>query len=140
MATNLLIVDDSRMMRVMIRRTLDMSQLQYDRIYEAENGIEALARMGEVEINCVVLDINMPLMNGLQLVRRMRDDARLSAIPVLVASTEGSDERIAELKQYGVVGFVRKPFSPEQIHALLEPILGAQPATANSDHDSGMDF
>lgn len=132
MSVNILIVDDSATMRRMIRRTLEMSGLALDEIYEAENGIKAFAMLGEYEIAAIILDINMPVMTGTRFIQRIRDDERLAHIPVLVASTEGSETRVRELISYGAIGFVRKPFQPEQLREVLEPVLGTS-TTANDD-------
>ncbi len=135
MAGNLLIVDDSAIMRRMIKRVLTISGLDVGEMFEAANGIEALAQMAEREVHAVLLDINMPVMNGMKLVERMHDDARLQSMPVVIVSTEGSDTRIDQLMQAGVTAFVRKPFRPEQIRDVLAPILGlkAEPAAATGD-------
>ncbi len=124
MGPNILVVDDSGTMRGMIKRTLEISGLDIGEVYEAANGIEALARMHEHPIGVILLDINMPVMNGVKLLLRMRDDPRLRDIPVIIASTEGSETRIHELLQAGARGFVRKPFRPEQLREVLLPFMG----------------
>jgi two-component system, chemotaxis family, chemotaxis protein CheY len=131
MSANVLVVDDSGVMRGMIKRTLLLSGLDIADIYEAANGIEALAQMNAHSIGLVLLDINMPVMNGITLLRRMHDDARLRDIPVVLASSEGSETRIAELMTAGARGLVRKPFFPEQVRDILLPILG-RPAPAET--------
>ncbi|HOO16912.1 MAG TPA: response regulator [Phycisphaerae bacterium] len=130
MAANVLIVDDSVTMRRMIKRTIEISGLDVAEVYEASNGIEALARMDQYSIGVVLLDINMPVMTGVQLIERLRDDERLREIPIIVASTEGSQTRITHLLEAGARGFIRKPFQPEQIRDALAPLVGlrAQPA------------
>lgn len=124
MAFNILIVDDSGTMRGMIKRTLQISGLDIGQVYEAGNGIEALAQMSVNAVDVVLLDINMPVMNGIQFIERVRDDERLRRIPVVIASTEGSDQRISGLLAAGAKGFVRKPFRPEQLRDVLTPIVG----------------
>ena len=137
MASNVLIVDDSATMRRMIKRTLDMSGLDVGEVFEANNGIEALAQMADHPVHAVLLDINMPVMSGVRLVERIRDDPRLCQIPVILASTEGSETRIKELLDAGARGFVRKPFQPEQIRDALAPILGfKEEAPATTDDES----
>jgi two-component system chemotaxis response regulator CheY len=140
MAGNVLIVDDSATMRRMIRRTLGMSGLDVAEIYEASNGIQALAQMADHEIAAMILDINMPVMNGVKLITRMREDKRVAQVPVVIASTEGSQTRIQELAEAGALGFVRKPFQPEELRSVLEPILGLGSETAvgveTEDEDS----
>lgn len=140
MAANILVVDDSGTMRAMIKRTLAMSGLDVGEVYEAANGIEALAQMATHTISVVLLDINMPVMNGIQLVARIRDDERLRDMPVIIASTEGSETRIAELIAAGARGFIRKPFRPEQLRDVLAPFVGvaaAAGATAGDDATAG---
>lgn len=139
MAANILVVDDSGTMRGMIKRTLAMSGLDIGEVFEAGNGIEALAQMHEHEVDAVLLDINMPVMNGIRLLERMRDDERLRDIPVVIASTEGSETRIQELMAAGARGFVRKPFRPEQLRDVMTPIIGAresEPQIADNDESS----
>lgn len=142
MAANILVVDDSGTMRGMIKRTLSISGLDIGEIFEAANGIEALAQMAQHEIGVVLLDINMPVMNGVQLVRRIRDDQRLREIPVIIASTEGSETRINELLAAGARGYVRKPFRPEQLRDVLTPFVGLADATPSTvtDNDDELSF
>jgi two-component system, chemotaxis family, chemotaxis protein CheY len=135
MAGNVLIVDDSAIMRRMIKRVLTISGLDVGDVFEASNGIEALAQMAEREINAVLLDINMPIMSGMKLVERMRDDERLREMPVVIVSTEGSDTRIEQLMQSGALAFVRKPFRPEQIRDVLAPVIGLKAETAPATND-----
>ena len=104
MAVNVLIVDDSLTMRGVIKRTLAISGLDVGEVFEAANGIEALAQMDEHPIHAVLLDINMPIMSGVKLVERVRDDKRLRHIPVIIASTEGSETRIQQLMEAGARG------------------------------------
>ncbi|MGD8450378.1 MAG: response regulator [Phycisphaerae bacterium] len=135
MGANVLIVDDSTTMRRMIKRTLEISGLDVGEVLEAANGIEALARMAEHTVHAVLLDINMPVMSGVRLVERIRDDPRLKNIPVVIASTEGSETRIQQLVAAGARGFVRKPFHPEQIRDVLAPILGVSTPAASASDD-----
>jgi two-component system chemotaxis response regulator CheY len=140
MAANILVVDDSGTMRGMIKRTLGMCGLDIGEIYEAGNGIEALARMHEHSISVILLDINMPVMNGVKLLKRIHDDERLRDIPVIVASTEGSEMRIQELMEAGARGYVRKPFRPEQVRDLILPLIGAGAEAAPPSAGDGDDM
>jgi two-component system chemotaxis response regulator CheY len=124
MSSNVLIVDDSSVMRQMIKRTLAMGGLDINQVYEAGNGIEAFAQLAQHDIGVVILDINMPVMNGVQFLTRMHDDPRLCNVPVVIASTEGSEARIEQLLQNGAKGYLRKPFYPEQLRDTLAPMLG----------------
>ncbi|MCA9242978.1 MAG: response regulator [Phycisphaerales bacterium] len=135
MPANVLIVDDSRTMRRMVKKTLAMAGLDFGEVFEAGNGIEALAQLHSHDIGVVLLDINMPLMNGMQFLQRIRDDVRLRNTPVVIASTEGSETRIRELMEMGAKGYVRKPFQPETLRNALVPIIGER-ENAMSDLDS----
>lgn len=139
MAGNVLVVDDSAVMRQMIGRTMRLAGLDIDKIYEASNGIEGFARLAEFDVAAVLLDINMPVMNGVQFLKRMHDDPRLRGVPVIIASTEGSETRISELLDHGARGYIRKPFRPEQLRDVLAPLVGVRteaesaPAAASDD-------
>jgi two-component system, chemotaxis family, chemotaxis protein CheY len=141
MSANVLVVDDSGVMRSIIKRTLLISGLDIEATYEAGNGIEALAQMNAHSIGLVLLDINMPVMNGITLLHRMQDDARLRDIPVVLVTSEGSETRIAELMSAGARGMVRKPFFPEQVRDILLPILGLKATLelpTGDDHKPGI--
>lgn len=133
MGKAILIVDDSATMRQMIKRVLTLSGLDIGVTYEAGNGIAAFAQLGQHSIDLVMLDINMPTMNGVQFLKRLRDDPRLRDIPVIVVSTEGSETRLRQLLDFGARAVLRKPFLPEQARAALEPILGASAVGAAED-------
>ena len=137
MAANILIVDDSRTMRSMLKRSLEMSGLDVGTVYEAGNGIEALAQASQHDVDVILLDINMPVMNGEQLVQRIKDDDRLRDLPVIIASTEGSETRIQELLGKGAKGYLRKPIRPEQLLEVLSPFVDSaeQPSAAIVDDD-----
>lgn len=124
MARNILIVDDSSVIRQMVRRLLDVAGLEVDAVFEAGNGIEALATLNDHEVSVMLVDINMPCMNGLQLVERIKSNRKLRDIPIVIVSTEGSEQRIEQLKQMGIAAYIRKPFQPEQLRDVLTPILG----------------
>lgn len=139
MAQDVLIVDDSATMRKMVRRTMDMADLDVGEVYEAANGIEALAQLADHQVAVILLDINMPMMNGLQLLARMKENVRLKDIPIVVASTEGSRERIEQIERFGAFGYVRKPFQPEQLRDVLEPLLGVKGNAGHDGPDAGHD-
>lgn len=131
MPDDILIVDDSATIRAMIRRTITMIDLVFGRIYEAGNGMEALAHLADHPMAAVVVDVNMPVMNGIELVRAMRRQEKLKDTPVIIVSTRGSDQRISELEGQGITGYIRKPFRPEQLREVLAPLLG----TSNEQDD-----
>jgi two-component system, chemotaxis family, chemotaxis protein CheY len=120
----------------MIKRTLLMAGLDILEMYEAANGIEAFAQLAQHDVHVVILDINMPVMNGIQFLTRMHDDPRLCDVPVVIASTEGSETRIEQLLEKGAKCYLRKPFHPEQLRDALAPMLGLRednPVPAEDD-------
>lgn len=126
MGQDVLIVDDSAVIRRMVKKTLDMSGLDVGDVYEAGNGIEALAELDRHPVAVMLVDINMPAMNGIQLLTRMKQNDRLQHIPIVIVSTEGSTERIKELERIGILGYLRKPFQPEQLRDVLTSLLGVK--------------
>ena len=140
MSQDVLIVDDSATMRRMVERAIEMAALDVGKIYEAATGIEALAQLAEHDVAAIVLDINMPTMNGIQLLTRMKQNERLKDIPIVVASTEGSDERIGQMVKLGAFGYVRKPFRPEQLRDVLKPLLGVKDDAATNDGNAHSDL
>lgn len=118
MSLNVLVVDDSAVMRSMIIRALRMSGVPIGTVYEAGGGEAGLALLREQAVHLAMLDINMPGMSGLEMIGRMRVDPRLRRLPIVVVSTEGSEARIEELQLQGI-GFVHKPFAPERLRETL---------------------
>jgi two-component system chemotaxis response regulator CheY len=126
MAYNILIVDDSRTTRRVIAKTLDLAGVPVGDLYQAANGREALEVLHDHWVDVVFSDLNMPEMSGLEMIKRMAADEALSAVPVVVISTEGSSERIEELKRQGIRAYIRKPFQPEQIRDVVREVLGVE--------------
>jgi len=123
MALNVLIVDDSPAMRHFIRRAMAGSGIELDRCEEAGNGEEALARLRENLVDLVLTDINMPSMNGEELLECMDADERLRRIPTLVISTDATRLRVQRMLSLGAQGYLSKPFSPEALRAEVERVL-----------------
>lgn len=136
MSSDILIVDDSATIRSMVKRTIRMIGLDVGEVFEAANGIEALAQLCEHEVAVMLVDINMPRMNGIQLLTRMKQYDKLKDIPVVIASTEGSRKRIDQLCELGVAGYIRKPFQPEQLREVLVPLLGVTQYAGSDDNDA----
>jgi two-component system chemotaxis response regulator CheY len=124
MTHNVLIVDDSASVRNIILKSLGMSGYALGKVFQAGDGREALGTLVRESIDLVFTDLNMPEMDGEELVRRIRAYASLRELPVIVVSTEGSEERIDGLRKLGRVHFLRKPFRPEHIRVAVEISLG----------------
>jgi two-component system chemotaxis response regulator CheY len=125
MSFNVLIVDDSKTIRAIIAKTLKLAKLDIGEIYEAGDGKEGLECLKTKHVDVVLSDLNMPVMTGLEMVAR---EGLIEKIPVVVVSTDGSTARIEELKQQGVREYIRKPFTPESIGAVIEGVLGVRKA------------
>ena len=123
MGYNVLIADDSLIMRKMVAKTLRISDIDIDEFFFAENGREALEQLGENRVDIVFAEINMPEMNGIEMIEEMRKKEPLSSIPVVVISTERSRERIERLKAMGVKSYLCKPFIPEQFTRVAKNLL-----------------
>jgi two-component system chemotaxis response regulator CheY len=128
MPFSVLIVDDSPVMRGFIRRVLTLSGFEVSECLEASNGEEALARLEGHTVDVILTDINMPKMNGEELLRRLETDARLRSVPTLVISTDATKARILKMLSLGADGYMTKPFSPEALREELERVLGARNA------------
>jgi two-component system, chemotaxis family, chemotaxis protein CheY len=132
MALNVLVADDSSVMRSIVIRMLRMIGLQLNEVHQAENGRQALEILDGHWIDLLLVDINMPEMNGIEMINSVRQRPELSDLPIVVISTESSATRIAELKQKGI-GFIHKPFSAEILRDVLTQRMGATPDARDSD-------
>ena len=124
MAFHLMVVDDSAAMRTFIVRVIWLSGLDVASCIQAANGREALDLLRENWIDIVITDINMPVMNGEELLCNLEKDEVLRTIPVLVVSTDGSEHRVQQMMSLGAKGYLKKPFSPELLRKSMEQLLG----------------
>jgi two-component system chemotaxis response regulator CheY len=128
MPFSVLIVDDSTVMRGFIKRVLTLSGFEVGECLEASNGEEALAQLEANSVDVILTDINMPKMNGEELLRRLEMDERLRHVPTLVISTDATKGRILKMLSLGAQGYMTKPFSPEELREELERVLGERNA------------
>jgi len=119
MAYNILIVDDSKIVRAVMRKTLSISGVDLGEVYEAANGREALLLLSEKWVDLVLADINMPEMTGLEMVDELKKTGLMETIPVVIVSTERSVTRMESLKAKGVHAYLNKPFTPEDIRDVV---------------------
>jgi len=118
----ILIVDDSAMMRKMIRRVLTLSEVPVDEISEAGDGAEALRFLETHDVDVLLTDINMPVMTGTELLRELASNPRYIALRRIIISTDGSAARRDEAAALDVRCYLEKPFSPEVIRDVLTEI------------------
>ncbi len=119
-----LIVDDSSTMRKIIHRSLRQSGIKLDEVLEASNGKEALEVLKGNKVDIVLTDINMPEMNGLEFIKALKSSDETSNIPVVVISTEGTEDVVKEAQELGASGFIRKPFTPDSIKEKFQEVIG----------------
>lgn len=124
-ALTLLIVDDSAMMRTLIKRVADLTELPIARVLEAGNGAEALRLLEAHPVDVVFTDINMPVMTGTELLREIASRQEWSHIRRVIVSTDGSQARRAEAADLHAHAYVEKPFRPEVMRDVLAEIVGA---------------
>ncbi len=124
MSFNVLVVDDSNAMRAVVKKIITISGFKMDQCFEAANGREALNLLKDSWVDVILTDLNMPEMNGLELLAALKGDNLLQEIPVIVITTEGSDERKKIVTDLGARGFIKKPFLPEEVRKILHDVLG----------------
>jgi len=120
-----LIVDDSSVMRKIVQRSLRLAGLDIETVLEADNGEEALSVVRQNSIDMIFSDINMPKMDGLEFVRQLQGLEAAKGIPVVMITTEGSQSRVVEALSLGARGYIRKPFTPDQVKERIAPLLEA---------------
>lgn len=129
MGYEVLVVDDSMIIRSMVAKTLRMSGLKLGTILFATNGQEGLEQLRSKQVDIVFADINMPVMDGVEMVNAMAEEGFLDRVPVVIVSTERSTTRIEALKAKGVNAYLQKPFMPEQFKETVDRLLPGKEAT-----------
>jgi two-component system chemotaxis response regulator CheY len=120
---DVLIVDDSAAIRKILQRVLRQTDLNLGDISEAGDGSEAVEILKNRTFGLILSDINMPQMDGLQLLARIKEMEHLKNVPVIMITTEGGQGRVMEAVQLGATGYVRKPFTADQIKEKLAGVI-----------------
>ncbi len=120
---NVLIVDDSAAIRKILQRVLEQASVPITQVFEAGDGLEAVSVLKVQEIDLILSDINMPNMDGLQLLSLIRATEKWKSVPVVMITTEGSESKVKEAVLLGASGYVRKPFTPDHIKEKLAGII-----------------
>ncbi len=123
MAVDVLIVDDSAAIRKILQRMLGQSGFPLGIVLEAGDGVEALEKMKNQSVNLVLSDINMPNMDGIQLLSELKANPEYRHVPVIMITTEGGESKVMEAVQLGAAGYVRKPFTADQIKEKLSGLF-----------------
>ena len=122
-----LIVDDSSVMRKIVERSLRQAGIDLDKVVEASNGAEALAALQTNTVDLILCDINMPVMDGLEFVRQVHTVESAKGVPIVMITTEGSESHVVQALTAGARGYIRKPFTPEQVKEHVLPLLRGKP-------------
>ena len=120
---SVLIVDDSSVMRKIVDRSLRQAGLEIKEVFEASNGVEALARVQQTRVDLILTEINMPAMDGLELVRQLQGVENAIGVPIVMVTTEAGEAHVVQALSSGARGYIRKPFSADQIKQRIFPLL-----------------
>ena len=123
---NALIVDDSSVMRKIVARSLLRAGIELSQVYEAGNGAEALGALRQNRVDLILCDINMPVMDGLEFVKQLSGVENAKGVPVVMITTEGSEEHVVQALSAGARGYIRKPFTPDQVKEHVIPLLAGK--------------
>src|SRR4029077_7099352 len=118
-----LIIDDSSVMRKIVERSLRQAGVNLTQVLEAGNGAEALGVLQESKVDLILCDINMPVMDGLEFVKQLSGVENGKGVPVVMITTEGSETHVVQALSAGARGYIRKPFTPDQVKEHILPVL-----------------
>jgi two-component system chemotaxis response regulator CheY len=127
----ILIVDDSAMMRAMVKRVIKLADVPVEAIFEASNGAEGLALLEAHDIQLLLTDINMPVMSGAEMLREIALHERWRGLSRVIISTDGSTARREEAADLDVRCYLEKPFSPEVLRDVLNEVADHELADAD---------
>jgi two-component system chemotaxis response regulator CheY len=120
-----LIVDDSSVMRKIVERALRQAGLEQIVVFEAGSGVEALDILKSNPVDLILSDINMPSMDGLEFLRQIKAQNLAVNTPVVMITTESSEEHVKQAIESGAKGYIRKPFTAEQVKKRVLPLVNA---------------
>src|SRR5688572_25539270 len=116
-----MVVEDSPTMRQLI--VFALKRIRGLEVIEADDGVDALRKMGQAKLDILITDINMPIMDGLKLVKRVRSDEQLKGIPIVIITTEGADEDRQRALALGANAYITKPIQAPQVIAKVKELL-----------------
>jgi two-component system, chemotaxis family, chemotaxis protein CheY len=126
MPVRVLIVDDSSVMRKIVERSLRQAGIELTQVLEAGNGAEALATLQASPVDLIRRDINMPVMDGLEFIKQLSGVVNAKGVPVIMITTEGSEAHVVQALSCGARGYIRKPFTAEQVKTQVIPALAGK--------------
>jgi two-component system chemotaxis response regulator CheY len=123
MSLDVLIVDDSAAIRKILQRVLIQAEVPIGVVHEANDGNEALAKLKDAKVGLILSDINMPNMDGIEFLGKVKADDATKNVPIVMVTTEGSQAKVMQALELGAAGYVKKPFTAEQIKEKLTGII-----------------
>ena len=123
MSKKVLVIDDSSTIRSLITHSLE--ELNDYEMVEAKNGFEALKALPRMHFDLIITDINMPEINGLEIVKFVRNHPEYQTIPLIIVSTENGEEDVRKALSLGANEYITKPFNPEQIKDVVSRLMSA---------------
>jgi len=114
-------------MRKIVERSLRQAGIDLTQVVEAGNGAEALTALQENKVDLILCDINMPVMDGLEFIKQLSGVVNAKGVPVIMITTEGSEAHVVQALSCGARGYIRKPFTPEQVKTQVIPALTGKP-------------
>jgi len=121
-----LILDDSSVMRKIVARSLGQAGIALGQVLEAGDGAEALSILKEKQVDLVLCGIKLPVMDGLEFLKQISTVEKAKGVPVVMITTEGSESHVVQALSCGARGYIRKPFTPDQVKEHVIPILERQ--------------
>ena len=125
-AIRALIIDDSSVMRKIVERSLRQAGVNLTQVLEAGNGSEALAVLEQSQVDLILCDIDMPIMDGLEFVKQLAGISNAKDVPVVMITTEGSESHVVQALSCGARGYIRKPFTADQLKEHVLPVLAVK--------------
>jgi two-component system chemotaxis response regulator CheY len=126
MSIRTLIIDDSSVMRKIVERSLKQAGIDLTEVLQAGNGAEALGILQDKVVDLILCDINMPVMDGLEFVKQLAGVPNAKGVPVVMITTEGSEAHVVQAISCGARGYIRKPFTAEQVKEHVIPVLAGK--------------
>jgi len=126
MSIRALIIDDSSVMRKIVERSLRQAGIDLSAVFHAGYGAEALSLLKESPVDLILCDINMPVMDGIEFIKQLPAIESAKNVPVVMITTEGSEAHVVQALSCGARGYIRKPFTPEQVKEHVVPVLAGK--------------
>ncbi len=140
MTFDLLVVDDSKSALFLFKKIIGLSGAPIKNLLTADNGLTAIEILKENNVDLIMTDINMPEMDGFELLEYLKKHDTFKEIPVIVITTEGRGKFIDKAKKLGAINYLKKPFRPEQVKQMILEALGVEEDEENITGSEECDF